>query len=108
MLAWIVLVLAGLFEIAFAVSIKYSAGFTKIVPTVVMCVCAIVSFGLLNFAIKSLPVGTAYAVWTGIGALGTAIYGILVFGESSDLPRLVCLGLIFVGLVGLNLVSEHV
>lgn len=108
MCPWLLLIAAGGFEIAFAVSIKYSEGFTRIVPTVVMCVCAILSFGLLNVAIKHMPVGTAYAVWTGIGALGTAVYGILVFGESAAAARIICLAFILTGLVGLNLVSEHI
>lgn len=105
-MAWILLLLAGAFEISFAVGLKYTEGFTKLVPSVLTCACAILSFGLLNWAIRTLPVGTAYAVWTGIGALGTAVYGIFMFGESSAVPRIVCLSFILIGVVGLNIVSE--
>ena len=106
-MSWLCLFLAGAFEIVFAVALKYSEGFPRLIPSVVTCVCAILSFALLNVSLIKLPVGTAYAVWTGIGALGTALYGIFVFGESSAIARLVCLSFIFVGIVGLNLVSEH-
>lgn len=106
-MAWLSLFSAGAFEIIFAVSLKYNEGFTKLLPTVVTCVCAILSFFLLNLSIKTLPVGTAYAIWTGIGALGTAVYGIFVFGESAAVLRVLCLLFILVGVVGLNLVSEH-
>lgn len=106
-MSWLCLFLAGAFEIVFAVALKYSEGFTKLIPSIVTCVCAILSFGLLNISLIKLPVGTAYAVWTGIGALGTAIYGILVFGESSTVARMVCLSFILIGIVGLNFVSEH-
>ena len=106
-MSWLCLFLAGAFEIVFAVALKYSEGFSRLIPSVITCVCAILSFALLNVSLIKLPVGTAYAVWTGIGALGTALYGIFVFGESSAIARLVCLSFIFVGIVGLNLVSEH-
>jgi quaternary ammonium compound-resistance protein SugE len=102
---WIVLVLAGLFEIGWAIGLKYTDGFTKLWPTVGTVVSMIVSLGLLGIAMKSLPVGTAYAVWVGVGAVGTAILGIVLLGEPSNAGRLVSLGLIIAGIVGLKLAS---
>jgi len=102
---WIVLVLAGLFEIGWAIGLKYTDGFTKLWPTVGTLVSMVVSLGLLGIAMKSLPVGTAYAVWVGVGAVGTAILGIVLLGEPSNAGRLISLGLIIAGIVGLKLAS---
>ena len=105
---WIILLLAGLFEICFATCLKLSIGFTRVVPTICFAVCAMASFGLLTLAIKHIPVGTAYAVWTGIGAFGTAVVGILFFRESADFWRVFFLLLLIGSLVGLKFVSpEH-
>ncbi|RPH63035.1 MAG: quaternary ammonium compound efflux SMR transporter SugE [Burkholderiales bacterium] len=100
--AWLVLLVAGLFEIVWALGLKYSDGFSKLVPSIVVVVGAAVSFWLLAIAMRALPVGTAYAVWTGIGAAGTALLGILLLGESADVVRLGCIGLIVVGVLGLK------
>src|SRR5690606_13352767 len=102
-MSWIILVLAGLFEIAWAVGLKYTEGFTRLVPTSLAIVAMSISVGLLGMAMKSLPVGTAYAIWTGIGAVGTVIAGIILFGESVSLFRLGSVLLICTGLVGLKL-----
>ncbi len=104
-MAWVYLVIAGLFEIGFALGLKYSEGFSRIWPTVGMAVAGGISFYLLSIAMKSLPVGTAYAVWTGIGAAGTVVLGILFLKESSDVVRLVSITLIIVGVVGLRFSS---
>jgi quaternary ammonium compound-resistance protein SugE len=105
-LAWIVLVAGGLFEIGWAVALKYTQGFSRLWPTVTFAVSMALSVGLLGVAMRTLPMGTAYAVWTGIGAVGTVILGIVLFGESADLPRLVCITLILAGIVGLKFVSK--
>lgn len=102
---WFVLFVAGLFEIGWAIGLKYTDGFTRLWPTVVTVASMILSLGLLGLALKSLPVGTAYAVWTGIGTVGTAILGMVLFGESTEALRLVCIGLIVAGIVGLKLVT---
>lgn len=104
-MAWIMLVLAGLFETAFAVALKQSNGFTRPLPTVLFVGFALISFGLLALALRSLPVGTAYAVWTGIGAAGTVLVGIGFLGESTELARLVSITLIVAGVVGLRVFS---
>jgi quaternary ammonium compound-resistance protein SugE len=104
-LAWIILFVAGLFEIVWAVGLKYTAGFTRLWPTLGTVAAMVISVVLLGVAMKQLPVGTAYAVWTGIGAVGTAMLGIVLFGESAAVARLLCLGLILVGIVGLKLVT---
>jgi len=104
--AWVVLVVAGLFEIGWAVALKYTQGFTRLWPTVAFAVSMALSVGLLGVAMRTLPMGTAYAVWTGVGAIGTVILGIILFGESTDVPRLVCVVLILAGIVGLKLVSK--
>jgi quaternary ammonium compound-resistance protein SugE len=106
-MVWILLVLAGLFEIVWAVGLKYTEGFTRLWPTVGTVAAMIVSFGLLAHVLKTLPIGTAYAIWTGIGAVGTALVGIIVLGESASLARLACIGMIAAGIVGLKLVSAH-
>ncbi|MFO7576719.1 MAG: quaternary ammonium compound efflux SMR transporter SugE [Pelovirga sp.] len=102
---WFILFVAGLFEIGWAVGLKYTEGFTRLWPTVGTALSMIISVGLLGIAMKSLPVGTAYAVWVGIGAVGTAILGIVLLGESAHLLRLLSLALIVAGLVGLKLAS---
>lgn len=104
-MAWVILVLAGLFEIGWAVGLKYTEGFTRLWPTVGTVASMVISLGLLGLALKSLPLGTAYAVWTGVGTVGTAILGIVLLGESAAVMRLVCIGLIVAGIVGLKLVS---
>lgn len=102
-MSWLILVLAGLFEIVWAVGLKYTQGFTRLWPTVGTAAALIVSVGLLGIAAKSLPIGTAYAVWTGIGAAGTAVCGILLFGDPATAGRLACIVLILAGVVGLRL-----
>jgi len=105
-LAWGLLVLAGLFETAWAVGLKYTAGFTRLWPTVATLAAIVVSMGLLGVAAKQLPIGTAYAVWTGIGAVGTVIVGVWLFGEPASLLRLGCLALIVAGILGLKFVAQ--
>ncbi|MBS1813653.1 MAG: multidrug efflux SMR transporter [Acidobacteria bacterium] len=100
--AWIVLVIAGVFETGWAVGLKYSQGFTRLGWSVATVVMIALSMGLLGIVTKVLPLGTAYAVWTGIGAIGTVMLGMILFGESAQASRLVCLGLILVGIVGLK------
>ena len=102
---WFVLFLAGLFEIAWAVGLKYTEGFTKLVPSVLTGAAMLVSIVLLAYATKKLPLGTAYAVWTGIGAVGAVTLGIILFGESAQPLRLLCVGLIVVGILVLKLTS---
>ena len=104
-MAWFYLLFAGLLEIGWAVGLKYTEGFTKLVPSVLTIVSMIASILMLGLALKTLPIGTAYAVWTGIGAVGTAILGIVLFADPATLPRLACIGLIVVGIVGLKVVS---
>ncbi len=105
-MAWVILFIAGLFEIGWAVGLKYTEGFTRLVPTIFTAVSLIISMGLLGVALRTLPLGTAYAVWTGIGTTGTAILGILIFREPATVARLVCIGLIVTGIVGLKVVSD--
>ncbi len=102
---WLILIVAGLFEVGWAIGLKYTQGFTRPWPTVGTAVSMVISLGLLGIAMKSLPVGTAYAVWVGVGAVGTAILGIVLFGESANLMRLLSLGLIVAGIVGLKLTA---
>jgi quaternary ammonium compound-resistance protein SugE len=102
---WIILVLAGLFEIGWAIGLKYTEGFTRLWPTVWTVAAMIVSLGLLGLAMKSLPVGTSYAVWVGVGAVGTAILGIVLLGEPATAGRIASLALIVAGIVGLKLSS---
>jgi quaternary ammonium compound-resistance protein SugE len=104
-MAWLLLTVAGLFEIGWAIGLKYTAGFTRLWPTLGTVISMIISLGLLGLALRTLPVGTAYAVWTGVGTIGTALLGIALFGESADLIRLACIGLILAGIVGLKLVT---
>lgn len=102
---WIILVVAGLFEIGWAIGLKYTEGFTRFWPTVATVFSMMVSLGLLGVAMKSLPVGTAYAVWVGVGAVGTAVLGIVLLGEPANFLRLLSLGLIVAGIVGLKLAT---
>jgi quaternary ammonium compound-resistance protein SugE len=102
---WIILVLAGLFEIGWAIGLKYTDGFTRLWPSVWTVAAMIVSLGLLGLAMKSLPVGTSYAVWVGVGAVGTAILGIVLLGEPATAGRIASLALIVAGIVGLKLSS---
>ncbi len=102
---WVILVVAGLFEVGWAVSLKYTDGFTRLGPTLLTVASMGLSLALLGLALKTLPLGTAYAVWTGIGAAGTALLGMWLFAEPATAARLACLGLIVAGIVGLKLVS---
>lgn len=104
-MSWFVLVCAGLLEVAWAVGLKYTDGFTRLWPTTATIVALIASVGLLAIAMRDLPLGTAYAVWTGIGTVGTVIFGIVIFGESAASLRLLCIAAIIAGIVGLKLVS---
>lgn len=105
-MAWIVLFIAGLLEVVWAVGLKYTHGFSRLWPSVITIIAMVVSMALLAWAMKTLPTGTAYAVWTGIGAVGAAITGILLLGESANLMRLASLALIVIGIIGLKL-STH-
>ncbi len=102
-MTWIILVLAGLLEVAWAVGLKYTEGFTRPLPTVLTLAAMAASVGLLGLALRHLPLGTAYAIWTGIGTVGTVIFGIAVLGEPASPLRLLCIGLIVGGIVGLKL-----
>ncbi|MGE5489909.1 MAG: quaternary ammonium compound efflux SMR transporter SugE [Actinomycetota bacterium] len=104
-LAWGVLLIAGLCEVAWAVGLKYTAGFTRLWPSVGTVIAMVASVVLLGWSLKTLPLGTAYAVWTGIGAVGTALLGMALFDESREVARLVSIGLIVAGIVGLKLVT---
>ena len=104
---WIILFVAGLFEVGWAIGLKYTEGFTKFWPSLFTVSCMIISMGLLAYAVKYLPVGTAYAIWTGIGAVGTAILGIILFNESKELVRIFFIFLIIVGIVGLKIFSGN-
>lgn len=104
-MAWVYVVIAGLLEVAWASAMKYSEGFTRLWPSVATIVLMFASFGLLSLSMKSLPLGTAYGVWTGIGAIGTVLVGIFFLGEPRDLMRMLCLVLILSGIVGLKLTS---
>jgi quaternary ammonium compound-resistance protein SugE len=104
-MAWLLLLIAGLLEVGWAVGLKYTEGFTRLVPSVLTLVSMTASIGMLALALKTLPMGTAYAVWTGIGAVGTAILGIALFGDPAGIARIACIGLIVAGIVGLKLVT---
>jgi quaternary ammonium compound-resistance protein SugE len=106
-MAWILLIVAGLFETVWAVSLKYSEGFTRLWPSVITVVAMAISLYLLALSLKTLPLGTAYTLWTGIGALGAVVYGILVFGESRELLKLIFVMMILGGMVGLKVVSTN-
>ena len=101
-MAWAILVLAGLFEVGWAIGLKYTDGFTRLLPSLWTGASMLISLGLLGLTLKTLPVGTAYAAWTGIGATGTALLGIWLFGEPATAARLGCIGLVVAGIVGLK------
>ena len=105
-MAWIYLLLAGLFEVVWAIGLKYTEGFTRLWPTVGTVTAMVISIVLLAMAVKTLPIGTAYAIWTGIGAIGAVAFGIVLFGDPATLPRLLCVALILVGIVGLKLTAH--
>ena len=104
-MAWVYLFIAGIFEVVWAIGLKYSHGFTKLIPSVITILGMLISFYLLAQATKSLPIGTSYAIWTGIGALGTIIFGIIFFHETLNIPRVLFLIMILVGILGLKLTS---
>jgi quaternary ammonium compound-resistance protein SugE len=104
-MAWLLLIIAGLCEIVWAIGLKYAEGFTRLWPSVITVVAMLVSIVLLGYAMKSLPVGTSYAVWVGVGAVGTAVLGIVLLGESASPGRLASLALIVAGIVGLKLAT---
>lgn len=106
-MAWIFLIIAGIFEVVWAISLKYTEGFTKLWPTVVTIIGMVISFYFLSAAIKTLPIGTAYAIWTGIGALGAVIMGIILFNEPRSASRLIFVGFILVGIIGLKVTSTN-
>lgn len=105
-MAWIYLIIAGLFECGWAIGLKYTDGFTRLTPSLLTVAAMAISFWLLSVAMKSIPIGTAYAVWTGIGAIGVAIMGMILFGESRDALRILSLLLIVSGIIGLKLLSR--
>lgn len=104
-MAWIYLFIAGLFEIGWAIGLKYTDGYSKLIPTVATVAAMTASVVMLGLALKEIPIGTGYAVWTGIGTVGTAILGIYLFGEPATVLRLMCIGLIVAGIIGLKLVG---
>ncbi|AKB25362.1 Quaternary ammonium compound-resistance protein SugE [Methanosarcina sp. MTP4] len=103
---WLVLFIAGIFEAAWAIGLKYTEGFTRFYPSVFTVACMLLSFYFLAQALKTLPIGTGYAVWTGIGILGTTVLGILLFNESCDIGKLLCIMLIFSGVMGLKFLTH--
>lgn len=105
-MSWIILAIAGLLEIGWAVGLKYTEGFTRPIPTVLTVISMVASIALLGLALRHLPLGTAYAVWTGIGTVGTAIFGMMVLKESADPLRIICIALIVFGIAGLKLTAR--
>ncbi len=105
-MAWVLLTIAGCFECGWAIGLKYTEGFSRLWPSVFTIAAMIVSFQLLSLSMKSIPVGTAYAVWTGIGAVGVALLGMVLFGESRDFMRILCILLIVSGVIGLRVFSR--
>lgn len=105
-MAWVYLIAAGLFECVWAIGLKYTEGFSKPIPSLITVVAMAISFALLSNAMRTIPIGTAYAIWTGIGAVGVALIGMFFLGESKEVLRLLCLLLIVCGIVGLKLVSN--
>ena len=106
-MSWVYLVIAGLFEIAWAIGLKYTEGWTRLFPSLITAALMIASFYFLSLAVKALPIGTAYAIWTGIGTVGAAILGMALFGESRDLVKIGCVVLILAGIVGLKMSSAE-
>jgi quaternary ammonium compound-resistance protein SugE len=106
-MAWVYIIIAGIFEVTWAVGLKYSLGFTRLWPSLGTAIAMLASIYFLNVAVKTLPVGTAYAVWTGIGAVGTALMGIILFDEPKAVVRLLCIMLVVVGVVGLKFTSSQ-
>ena len=106
-MAWVYLVVAGLFEISWAIGLKYTEGWTRLWPSVFTVLTTMASFYFLAQAVRAIPIGTGYAIWTGIGAIGTAILGIILFSESASATRIACIAIIVVGIVGLKLTSGH-
>ena len=104
-MAWVYLVIAGFFEMGWAIGLKYTEGFTRLVPTSLTIVAMVISVALLGIALRDLPVGTGYAVWTGIGTVGTALLGMYLFGDPATVGRLTCIGLIVSGIIGLKVLS---
>lgn len=104
-MGWVILTVAGLFEVGWAIGLKYTDGFTRLWPTVGTILSMVISLGLLGIAMKSLPVGTAYAIWVGVGAVGTVLLGIVLFGEPANAARLISVALIVAGIVGLKLAT---
>jgi quaternary ammonium compound-resistance protein SugE len=102
---WIYLVIAGFFEVGWAIGLKYSEGFTKILPSILTVIGMVASFYFLSLSLKSLPLGNAYAIWTGIGTVGTVVLGIILFKEPINVTRMICILFIVIGIVGLKLVS---
>ena len=105
-MAWLILVLAGLLEVGWAIGLKHTEGFTRPVPTLLTVLSMIGSLGLLGLALRSLPLGTAYAVWTGVGTIGTVVLGMALYGEPATVARLTCIGLILAGIVGLKALGQ--
>ncbi len=105
-MAWLLLTIAGLFEIVWAIALKYSEGFTKLWPTIIFLGAASLSFACLGYALKTIPMGSAYAVWTGIGAAGIAIIGMVWFNEPANIIRIGCISLIVIGVIGLKLANS--
>ena len=106
-MAWIYLSFAGLLEVAWAIGLKYTEGWTRLYPSLLTAAAMVASFYFLSLAVKTLPIGTAYAVWTGIGTVGAALLGMLIFGESHEFSKIVCIVLIVTGIVGLKLIAAH-
>jgi len=106
-LAWLYLFIAGIFEVIWAIGLKYTQGFTRLYPSIITLIGMFISFYFLSLATKTLPIGTAYVIWTGIGAVGAVIMGIILFGEPSNFSRMIFLALIIIGMVGLKLTSSH-
>ncbi len=102
---WIYLILAGILECGWAIGLKYTDGFTRLVPTVLTVACMVASVALLGLAVRDLPIGTAYAIWTGIGTMGAVILGVALFGDPATLARLGCVALILAGIIGLKITS---
>ena len=106
-MSWLILVLAGLLEVGWAIGLKYSAGFTRLLPSALTLAAMLGSILMLGLALRNLPLGTAYAVWTGIGTVGTAIFGMMVLGEPASAARITCIALIVFGILGLKFLSPH-